>query len=151
MAWCLFAFLPLDSCRKFIQDEIRVPYSNGETRALKLFVDWDVSILMTWSLTQSWRTHMKSILVVVVVVVFCTTNLFYGMEFFVRRQMCMWASVCVGAWVNRVENNQLKTGFLHTETLATCWQTLRPTSNRQQQQQQDHMTRERAICVRAIC
>uniref|UniRef100_A0A6G1S8F4 Diacylglycerol kinase n=1 Tax=Aceria tosichella TaxID=561515 RepID=A0A6G1S8F4_9ACAR len=41
MAWCLFAFLPLDSCRKFIQDEIRVPYSNGETRALKLFVDWD--------------------------------------------------------------------------------------------------------------
>lgn len=40
MTWCLFAFLPFDLCRKFIQGEIKIACANGETRALKLFVDW---------------------------------------------------------------------------------------------------------------
>lgn len=45
MTWCLCAFLPLEFCRKFIQGEIKVSYAGGETRALKLFVNWEVSSL----------------------------------------------------------------------------------------------------------
>lgn len=40
MTWCLFAFIPFDICRKFIEGEIKVSCADGETRALKLFVNW---------------------------------------------------------------------------------------------------------------
>lgn len=56
MSSCLCAFLPFDVCRKFIQGEIKVSYAGGETRALKLFVNWEVS---TRSGTMQMQSHGK--------------------------------------------------------------------------------------------